>query len=163
MFRVDGHSLQRTITDPALKKKKNYLKTSLNNNQTRRLLAWLSLHACVTTIVGCAITNSSVCCCCCYLVCELQQLNKAAHTWNALNGSSCSRSMFTLAPVTFTPCEVSIKDEATTLKCENTTTFLSLLCIYLFFPAVYCTTCVRNIVKWTSIEVDSSPKTLDRG
>lgn len=75
---------------------------------------------------------------------RLQQLNEAAHTWNALNGSSCLRSMFTLAPVTFPPCEVLIKDEATALKCIQAFHYCAFL--HFFFSAIYCTACVINIV-----------------
>lgn len=75
----------------------------------------------------------------------LLQLNKAAHTWNALNGSSCLRSMFTLAPVTFPPCEVLIKDEATALKCIQAF-FHYCAFLHFFFSAIYRTACVINIV-----------------
>lgn len=43
-----------------------------------------------------------------------------AHTWDALNGSSCSRSMFTLAWLTSARCHVLIKDEADSLAVLHT-------------------------------------------
>lgn len=50
-----------------------------------------------------------------------------------LTAPSCLRSMFTLAPVTFTPCEVLMKDEATVLKCEDTAALVRLCARAHFF------------------------------
>lgn len=74
--------------------------TSVTHNYSRRTKttttiqgssAWLRLHAC----------RCSDC---------------PAHTWDALNDSSCSTPMFTLAPVILAPRDVLIKDQAKALE-----------------------------------------------
>lgn len=44
--------------------------------------------------------------------------------------------MFTLVLVTFTPCEVLIKDKTTTLKCESTAATVSILLQLFSLPRV---------------------------
>lgn len=99
-----------------------------NNNYTKLLR--LALSACTCCCSGCP-----------------------AHTWDALNDSSCSRSMFTLALVNSAPRDVLIKDEATALEPPQR---FSCHCAFLS-PTMCCTThCKANTNK-------SSCETLDRG
>lgn len=136
------HNYSSSVKEKKRVRGTDILKTSFDNNQTK-LLAWLSVHTHVSAVdlmiwettvccVGfCMWTNSSVCYCCDRCV-SCGSTIKATHTWDALNSSSYQRSMFTLAPVTFTLRELLIKDEAMALKCEHLCLFHYCLLFLLF-------------------------------